>query len=85
MYSDLDRHKQDRLVFPNHIHFSTLRTRTEMVSETLVFSPFNQLTLLIARENFITASIHLVDGMEKRVNHDKNTGKGKSKFVPVLN
>jgi hypothetical protein len=31
----------------------TLRTRTEMVFETLVCSPFNYLTRLIARENFI--------------------------------
>jgi hypothetical protein len=34
--------------------FSTLRTRTGMVLETLVFSPFNHLTRLVARENFIT-------------------------------
>jgi len=31
----------------------TLRMRTEMVYETLVFSPFNQLTQLTAGENFI--------------------------------
>jgi hypothetical protein len=31
---------------------STLRTRTEMVFETLVFSPLNHLSRLIARENF---------------------------------
>jgi hypothetical protein len=35
---------------------NTLRTRTEMVFETLVFSPFNHLTRLIARENFIILS-----------------------------
>jgi hypothetical protein len=33
--------------------FSTLRMRTEMVPETLVFSPFNHLTRLVARKNFI--------------------------------
>jgi hypothetical protein len=33
-----------------------MRTRTEMVFETLVFSPLNHLTLLIARENFIILS-----------------------------
>jgi hypothetical protein len=33
---------------------STLRTRTEMVFETLVFSPLNHLTRLTARENFIS-------------------------------
>jgi len=32
---------------------STLRTKTEMVFETLVFSPLNHLTQLIAWENFI--------------------------------
>jgi hypothetical protein len=32
---------------------STLRTRTEMVFETLFFSPLNHLTWLIAQENFI--------------------------------
>jgi hypothetical protein len=37
-------------------HISTLRTRTEMVLETLVFSPFNQLTRLVAREHFIICS-----------------------------
>jgi len=31
---------------------STLRTRTEMLFETLVSSPFKQLTRLVARENF---------------------------------
>jgi hypothetical protein len=36
---------------------STLRTRTEMVFETLVFSPLNHLTRLIARENFIIANL----------------------------
>jgi hypothetical protein len=35
---------------------STLRTRTEMVFETLVCSPLNHLTRLIARENFIILS-----------------------------
>jgi hypothetical protein len=35
---------------------STLRTRTEMVFETLVCSPLNHLTRLIARENFIIPS-----------------------------
>jgi hypothetical protein len=44
-------------VFPNHCQTSTLRMRTEMVFETLVFSPFNHLTRLTARENFII--IHL--------------------------
>jgi len=34
----------------------TLRTRTEMVFETLVFSPLNHLTRLIARKNFIILS-----------------------------
>jgi hypothetical protein len=36
-----------------HNQTSTLRTRTEMVIETLVFSLLNHLTQLIARENFI--------------------------------
>jgi hypothetical protein len=40
----------------NSSHFSTLRTRTEMVLETLVFSPFDHLTRLVARENFIILS-----------------------------
>jgi hypothetical protein len=40
-------------VFVLRIHISTLRTRTEIVFETLVFSPFNHLTWLIAQENFI--------------------------------
>jgi hypothetical protein len=35
------------------IWFSTLKARTEMVFETLVFSLFNHLTQLIAQENFI--------------------------------
>jgi len=52
----LDRYKQDRLVFHNHIHISTLRTRTETVFKTLVFSPFNHLTWLIVQENFIVLS-----------------------------
>jgi hypothetical protein len=34
-------------------HVSTLRMRIEVVFETLVFSPFNHLTCLIAQENFI--------------------------------
>jgi hypothetical protein len=34
-------------------YISTLKTRTEMVLETLVFSPLNQLTWLVAREYFI--------------------------------
>jgi hypothetical protein len=37
----------------DHCQTSTLRTRTEMVFETLVCSPLNHLTRLIARENFI--------------------------------
>jgi hypothetical protein len=32
----------------NSSHFSTLRMRTEMVLETLAFSPFNHLTQLVA-------------------------------------
>jgi hypothetical protein len=43
-------------VFPNHSQTSTLRTRTEMVFKTSVFSPLNHLTRLIARENFIILS-----------------------------
>jgi hypothetical protein len=39
----------------------TLRTRAEMVFETLVFSQQNHLTQLIARENFITNRIKFVD------------------------
>jgi hypothetical protein len=35
---------------------SSLRTRTEMVFETLVCSPLNHMTRLIARENFIILS-----------------------------
>jgi len=35
---------------------SPLRTRTEMVFETLVFLPFNHLTRLIVRENFFILS-----------------------------
>jgi hypothetical protein len=31
---------------------SSLMTRTEMVLKTLVYSPFNQLTRLLAREYF---------------------------------
>jgi hypothetical protein len=42
--------------FEDWRHFSTLRTRTEMVLETLVFSPFNHLTRLVAREDFIIHS-----------------------------
>jgi hypothetical protein len=37
----------------NSSHFSTLRTRTEMVLEMLVFSPFNHLKQLVAQEDFI--------------------------------
>jgi hypothetical protein len=37
-------------------HLCTLRTRTEMVFKTLVFSPLNHLTQLIAWENFIILS-----------------------------
>jgi hypothetical protein len=33
----------------NCSHFRTLRPRTELVLDTLVFSPFNHLTLLVAR------------------------------------
>jgi hypothetical protein len=40
----------------NGCQTSTLRTRTEMVFETLVCSPLNHLTRLIARENFIILS-----------------------------
>jgi hypothetical protein len=40
-----------------HSQTSTLRTRTEMVFETLVFSPLNHLTWLIARENFIMEEV----------------------------
>jgi hypothetical protein len=32
----------------NSSHFSTMRTRTELVLETLVFSPFNHMTQLVA-------------------------------------
>jgi hypothetical protein len=35
------------------IRVSTLRTRMEMVLDTLVFSPFNHLMRLVDRENFI--------------------------------
>jgi len=38
------------------IHTSTLRTRTEMIFEMLVFSPFNHLNQVIAQENFIILS-----------------------------
>jgi hypothetical protein len=51
-------------VFSNHCQTSTLRTRTEMVFETLVFSPLNHLTQLIARENitvYIKLNINLVE------------------------
>jgi hypothetical protein len=44
------------LVLRVHNQTSTLRTRTELVFETLVFSPLNHLARLIARENFITLS-----------------------------
>jgi hypothetical protein len=37
----------------NSSHFSTLRMRMEMVLKMLVFSPFNHLTWLVAREDFI--------------------------------
>jgi hypothetical protein len=43
-------------VFPNHCQTSTLRMRTEMVFETLVCSPLNCLTQLIAQDNFIILS-----------------------------
>jgi hypothetical protein len=34
-----------------------MRTRMEMALETLVFSPFNHLTWLIAREDFIISEV----------------------------
>jgi hypothetical protein len=37
----------------NSSHFSTMRTRAEMVLEMLVFLPFKHLTWLVAREDFI--------------------------------
>jgi hypothetical protein len=40
---------------------STLRTRTEMVLETLVFSSFNHLTRPVAQENFIIVSAGVGD------------------------
>jgi hypothetical protein len=50
--ADIDIHRPEGADIDIHIHISTLRTRTE-VFETLVFSPFNNLARLIARENFI--------------------------------
>jgi hypothetical protein len=44
-------------VFRNHCQTSTLRTRTEMVFEMLVFSLLNHLTWLIAQESFIILSL----------------------------
>jgi hypothetical protein len=43
-------------ILGKHCQTSTLRTRTEMVFETLVCSPLNHLTPLIDRENFIILS-----------------------------
>jgi hypothetical protein len=40
----------------NSSHFSTLRTRTEMVLKTLDFLPFNHLMRLVAQEDFIILS-----------------------------
>jgi hypothetical protein len=40
----------------NSSHFSTLRMRTEMVLEMLVFSPFNHLMRLVDQEDFIIHS-----------------------------
>jgi hypothetical protein len=52
----------------NFSHFSTLRTRMEMVLKTLVFSPFNHLTRLVAREDFIMQDNCLYLGMEINTN-----------------
>jgi hypothetical protein len=51
--TDWARYKFGWNVFPNHNETITLRTRTGMVLEMLVFSPLNNLTRLIARDNFI--------------------------------
>jgi hypothetical protein len=45
---------------------STLRTRTEMVFKTLVFSPLNHLTQLTARENFIIPSYTSTSELQNR-------------------
>jgi hypothetical protein len=63
-----------------------LRTRTEMVFETLVFSPLNHLTRLIARENFIMRKVALIkvragDGMG---GGDLNVVHDKEKWLPSL-
>jgi hypothetical protein len=47
----LEPRGSDRYIYDmegNCSHISILRTRTEMVLETLVFSPFNHLTWLVA-------------------------------------
>jgi len=41
------------LITSHHINSTTLRTRTEIVFETLVSTKLNHLTQLIALENFI--------------------------------
>jgi hypothetical protein len=45
--------------FSQAIHISTLRMRTEMIFEILIFSLFNHLTQLIAQENFIISVLVL--------------------------
>jgi len=46
----------DPEMMSNIITDSSLMTRTEMVLATLVYSPFNHLTWLLAREHFIEFS-----------------------------
>jgi len=47
--------------FEDHINSTTLRMRTEMVFETLVFTKLNHLTRLIAQENFIKSLLFCMD------------------------
>jgi hypothetical protein len=48
----------------NSSHFSTLRTRTDMVLGKLVFSPFNHLMRLLAREDFIIIKHYVIYTVE---------------------
>jgi hypothetical protein len=61
----LNGEKSSVLVLRALQYFSTLRTRTKMVLEMLVFSPFSQLTRLVAREDFIIILIDFVSSISK--------------------
>jgi hypothetical protein len=55
MYTGLSRYIYDTV--GNFNHFRTLRTRAVMALEPSVFSYFNHLTRLVAREYFIIQKI----------------------------